>query len=228
MYDGIPLSVGGRINAFAPTQELVDDYVMRNGRGIHETVSGYNENDPYINRDPRFGATIVYHGYRWRKGDGTVSTIYIRPGSSADAGASNLDEYAGPGQNSTATGYYIRKYFDPTAPEGMAAGLNLILMRYADVLLMYAEAKNELGQMNETIWNQTIRAIRQRAGFTDASALNFPTADMRNIIRRERRTELAIEGLRLFDIRRWGTIETVMNGNPHGAKFAANNTQHIQ
>ena len=227
MYDGIPLSVGGRINAFAPTQELVDDYVMRNGRGIHETVSGYNENDPYINRDPRFGATIVYHGYRWRKGDGTVSTIYIRPGSSADAGASNLDEYAGPGQNSTATGYYIRKYFDPTAPEGMAAGLNLILMRYADVLLMYAEAKNELGQMNETIWNQTIRAIRQRAGFTDASALNFPTADMRNIIRRERRTELAIEGLRLFDIRRWGTIETVMNGNPHGAKFAANNTQHI-
>ena len=50
----------------------------------------------------------------------------------------NLDEYAGPGQNSTATGYYIRKWFDPTAPEGIEAGLNLILMRYADVLLMYA------------------------------------------------------------------------------------------
>jgi hypothetical protein len=228
MYDAIPLSVGGRINAFAPTQELVDDFVMRNGSGINESGSGYNEDNPYVNRDPRFGASIVYHAYQWEKGDGSVSTIYIKPGSSADAGVSNLDEYAGPGQNSTATGYYIRKYFDPTAPEGMAAGLNLILMRYADVLLMYAEAKNELGEMNETVWNQTIRPVRERAGFTDASALNYPSGDLRNIIRRERRTELAFEGLRLFDIRRWGTIETVMNGNPHGAKFAANNTQFIQ
>ena len=228
MYDAIPLSVGGRINAFAPTQALVDDFIMKNGKGITESGSGFNEDNPYVNRDPRFGASIVYHGYQWRKGDGTISTIYIRPGSSADAGVSNLDEYAGPGQNSTATGYYIRKYFDPTAPEGMAAGLNLILMRYADVLLMYAEAKNELGEMNETVWNQTIRPIRERAGFTDASALNYPTGDLQNTIRRERRSELAFEGLRIFDIRRWGTIETLMNGNPHGAKFAANNTQFIQ
>lgn len=227
MYDAIPLSVGGRINAFAPTQELVDDYVMRNGKAIQETGSGYNEDNPYVNRDPRFGATIVFHGYQWKKGNGTVSTIYIKPGSSADADVSNLDEYAGPGQNSTATGYYIRKYFDPTAPEGMAAGLNLILMRYADVLLMHAEAKNELGEMNESVWNQTIRLLRQRAGFTDASALDMPAGNLREVIRRERRTELAIEGLRLFDIRRWGTIETVMNGTPHGAKFAAGNTQYI-
>jgi len=227
MYDAIPLTVGGRINAFAPTQELVDDYLMKNGKAIHESGSGYDENNPYVNRDPRFGATIVYHGYKWKKANGSVSTIYIRPGSSADAGVSNLDEYAGPGQNSTATGYYIRKYYDPTAPEGMAAGLNLILMRYADVLLMYAEAKNELGEFNETVWNQTIRPIRQRAGFSDASALNYPTGNLRDLIRRERRCELAIEGLRIFDIRRWGTIETVMNGIPRGAKFAAGNTQYI-
>lgn len=227
-YDAIPISVGGRINAFAPTQELVNDYIMKNGKAIGEANSGYNENDPYVNRDPRFGATIVYHGYQWKKGDGAVSTIYIKPGSSADADASNLDEYAGPGQNSTGTGYYLRKYFDPTAPLGMEAGLNLILMRYADVLLMYAEAKNELGQMNEDIWNETVRAIRVRAGFTDASALNYPGADLQQIIRRERRCELAIEGLRIFDIRRWKTIETVMNGYPHGAKFAAGNTQYIQ
>ena len=108
----------------------------------------------------------------------------------------------------------------------MAAGLNLILMRYADVLLMYAEAKNELGQMNETIWNQTIRPIRERAGFTDASALNFPASKLQEIIRRERRSELAIEGLRLFDIRRWKLIETVLNIRPRGDRFGANNT-HI-
>lgn len=230
MYDAIPISVGGRVNGFAPTQELVNDYIMTNGKAIHEDGSGYNEDNPYVNRDPRFGYSIVYHGYQWKKGDGSVSTIYIRPGSSSEvAGATNLDEYAGPGQNSTATGYYIRKYFDPTAPEGIAAGLNLILMRYADILLMYAESKNELGEMNEAIWNQTIRSLRERAGFTDAGALNFPVnGNLREIIRSERRTELFLEGLRLFDIRRWGTIETVMNGTPTGAKFAAGNTQYIQ
>ena len=229
MYDGIPLSVGGRVNGFAPTQELVDDYIMKNGKSINEDGSGYKEDDPYINRDPRLQATVVYHGYKWKDGNGKTSTIYIKPGSSADAGAANLDEYAGPGQNATGTGYYLRKWFDPTAPEGLASGLNLILMRYADVLLMYAEAKTELGEMNETIWNKTIRPIRERAGFTDASALNYPTSgDMQTIVRRERRCELAIEGLRLYDIRRWKTIETVLNGNPRGAKFAANNTQYIQ
>lgn len=227
-YDAIPITVGARINSFAPTQELVEDYIMKNGKGIREDGSGYDEDAPYENRDPRFANTIVYHGYRWKKGDGTVSTIYIKPGSSQEAGASNLDEYAGPGQNSTGTGYYLRKYFDPTAPAGIQAGLNLILMRYADILLMYAEAKNELGQMNEDIWNQTIRLIRERAGFTDTSALEYPSSDLQNIIRRERRCELAIEGLRLFDIRRWKTIETVMNGYPHGAKYAADNTQYIQ
>lgn len=229
MYDGIPLSVGGRVNSFAPTQELVNDYLMKNGRAINENGSGYKEDDPYTNRDPRLQATIVYHGYQWTDGEGQTSTIYIKPGSSEDAGAPNLDEYVGPGQNSTATGYYLRKWFDPTAPAGLASGLNLILMRYADVLLMYAEAKTELGQMNAEVWNKTIRPIRERAGFTDASALDYPASgDMQTIVRRERRCELAIEGSRLYDIRRWKTIETVLNGNPHGAKFAAGNTQYIQ
>lgn len=234
-YDAIPLSQGGRISAFAPTQELVNDYVMMNGKGIADSGSGYDENNPYMNRDPRFKCTVVYHGYQWKESDGTVATIYIQPGSNpqlpnADKYVASLDEYAGPGKNTTATGYYLRKWYDPTAPQGMASGLNLILMRYADVLLMYAEAKNELGQMNADIWNKTIGAIRTRAGFSDASALNYPDtgADLRTIIRRERRCELALEGTRLFDIRRWKTIETVMNGNPHGAKFAANNTQYIQ
>ncbi|MDR1155043.1 MAG: RagB/SusD family nutrient uptake outer membrane protein [Bacteroidales bacterium] len=225
-YDAIPLSVGGRVSGFSPTQELVDDYVMRNGKGIREAGSLYDEDNPYDNRDPRFALTVVYHGYTWVKGS-TSSTIYIKPGTDPNT-LTKLDEYAGPGQNSTGTGYYLRKYFDPEAPDGIAAGLNLILMRYADILLMYAEAKNELGQMSEEVWDQTIRLIRQRAGFSDASALDYPgAAGLQNIIRRERRCELAIEGLRLFDIRRWKTIETVMNGHPHGARFAAGNTEYI-
>ena len=213
MYDGIPLSVGGRVNGFAPTQELVDDYIMKNGRSIHESGSGYKEEDPYINRDPRLQATIVYHGYQWTDGNGKTSTIYIKPGSSADAGAANLDEYIGPGQNSTATGYYLRKWFDPTAPAGLASGLNLILMRYADVLLMYAEAKTELGEMNETVWNKTIRPLRERSGVIGAMpatadpylASYYDGVTDKWILecRRERSIELYMENTRRDDLMRW-------------------------
>jgi hypothetical protein len=88
-------------------------------------------------------------------------------------------------------------------------------------LLDYAEAENSLGQMNSTIWDQTIGALRKRAGFTDPGAINYPASgDMTNIIRSERRAELALEGLRTDDIRRWKTAETVMNGYAHGAQFS--------
>ena len=221
MYDLAPLSVGARINSKAPTQELVDDYIMMNGKAIKEANSGYDESNPYKNRDPRFAATIVYHGAKWVRPDGTIQTIYIKPGSTpSDNTYGNVDEYIGAGSNSTSTGYYLRKNYDPTSEIGMKSGLNLILIRYADVLLMYAEAMNELGKMDEAVWNKTIRPLRERAGFTDAPSLIYPTGgDMQTIIRRERRVELAMEGLRIFDIRRWKTAENVLNGYPHGAQF---------
>ena len=221
MYDLAPLSVGARINSKAPTQELVDDYIMMNGKAIKDANSGYDESNPYKNRDPRFAATIVYHGAKWVRPDGTIQTIYIKPGSTpSDNTYGNVDEYIGAGSNSTSTGYYLRKNYDPTSEIGMKSGLNLILIRYADVLLMYAEAMNELGKMNEAVWNKTIRPLRERAGFTDAPSLIYPTeGNMQTIIRRERRVELAMEGLRIFDIRRWKTAENVLNGYPHGAQF---------
>jgi hypothetical protein len=92
-------------------------------------------------------------------------------------------------------------------------------------LLDYAEAKNSLGQMNATVWNQTIGALRARAGFTDAGALNYPAGgDMTTIIRRERRVELALEGIRVDDIRRWKIAEVTMNGYAHGARFSGDLT----
>jgi hypothetical protein len=219
-FDLAPLSVGARLNAMAPTQELVDDYIMLNGKGIQEAGSGYNENDPYTNRDPRLTNTVVYHQYKWKKPDNSIQTIYIKPGS--DPNNTKLDEYVAGGVSSP-TGYYIRKYYDPASVNNFNSGLNLMLIRYADILLMYAEAKNGLGQLTETVWNQTIRALRIRSGFTEATALNFNagwTTDQRTaIVRRERRTELALEGLRIFDIRRWKTAETVLKGWVHGARY---------
>ena len=93
-------------------------------------------------------------------------------------------------------------------------------MRYADVLLMYAEAKFEKGEFTEDIWNMTIKRIRERAGFTDSGALEYPSLssdDMRKLIRNERRCELAMEGLRWFDIKRWKAGSEYLTGNVEGA-----------
>jgi starch-binding outer membrane protein, SusD/RagB family len=92
---------------------------------------------------------------------------------------------------------------------------------------MYAEAKNSLGQMDATVWDKTIGALRARAGFTDAAALTFPgNTDMTTIIRQERRSEFALEGLRIDDIRRWKIAETVLNGYVHGARFGDPNVDN--
>jgi hypothetical protein len=219
-WDFAPRTVGGRVSNMAPTQELVDDYIMLNGKGIKEAGSGYVENNPYFNRDPRLTATVVYDKYVWGNPNNTTKTIYIKPGT--DPVQPGLDEYSAGSQAASPTAYYWRKYFDPSALANFVSGNNLHLFRYAEILLDYAEAKQSLGQMDATVWNKTIGALRARAGFTDAGALNYPgAANMTNIIRRERRVELAMEGLRTDDIRRWKTAETVMNGYAHGAKFSS-------
>lgn len=214
--DFVPVSAGARGNNMAPTQELVDSYIMLNGKRIGDATSGYDELNPYANRDPRMTSTIVYHGSKFKLANGTEKTIYIKPGSDPDA--AKKDEYKQSGQG-TATGYYWKKYYDPTAVPAFSSGLNLIMIRYADVLLMYAEAKQSLGQMTEEVWNKTIRPLRMRAGFTDPGALSFPAGDLTDIIRNERRAEFAMEGLRVDDIRRWKIAEDVMNGWAHGAKY---------
>lgn len=222
MFDLIPITCGGRVNQAAPTQELVNSYIMDNGLPITAAGSGYDPKNPYIGRDPRLEATIVHHLSSMVQRGATVShLIYTQPGSTTDPNFTP-DLYVGGGSNSTATGYYYRKLYDSSALDGMASGMNLMLIRYADVLLMEAEAKNELGQMDATVWNNTITPIRVRAGFTASSALDFPAVSqdsLRSIIRNERRSEFALEGTRVFDIRRWKLSETVLNGYPQGAQF---------
>lgn len=228
MRDNIPISAGARSSEYAPTQELVNDYVMSNGLPISNPNSGYNPENPYVNRDPRLTYSIVYHGYQWKRPDGTVYTVNIQPGVDPNS----KDNYVPGSLTASQSGYYLRKWYDPTArSEDQASGLNIILLRYADILLMYAEVMNEQNQMTEQVWDVTIRKIRERAGFTDPGALEWNTSlsqsDLREIIRRERRCELAFEGTRLYDIRRWKVSEIVMNGAPTGARFQNNNTTHI-
>lgn len=208
----IPRTEGKLVCSIAPTQELVNDYLMANGKAIADAGSGYAEATPYVGRDPRLAATLVYDGYAWKRPDGSTFTIRTLPGTGDNA----VDR-----ADASPTGYYTAKYFDPTADANLNSGLNLILIRYADVLLMHAEAKLEQNQLSAAEWDRTVGALRRRAGFTDAGALAFPGGSqdaLRTIVRRERRTELAMEGLRIFDIRRWRTAEKVLTGYAHGIK----------
>jgi len=78
---------------------------------------------------------------------------------------------------------------------------------------------NELGQINSTVWDQTIGALRKRAGFTAEKALKMPAGDLRQIIRNERRVETALEGLRWWDIKRWKAGMEYLNGPVKGCTF---------
>lgn len=221
LYDAqrffLPQNIGKLRSNLVPSESLVHDYIMTNGKAIDEAGSGYDEENPYEDRDPRLQKTIIYHGAKIIDFAGVEQTILTMPGSNP---STNSIE----NQVASASGYYFRKYYDPTAVN-YNSSINIILMRYADVLLMYAEAKNELGQMNATIWDKTIKAIRSRAGFTDDAALDFDgalsTDALRTIIRRERRIELAFEGLHIFDIRRWQTAATVLNEPVKGIRITS-------
>jgi starch-binding outer membrane protein, SusD/RagB family len=211
----LPQTVALLRSTLVPTQDLVDDYIMLNGKGIREAGSGYNENNPYSNRDPRMNATILHDGSTITDFEGKVQTILTKPGS--NPATNSVDD-----QGASPTGYYFYKYYDRTATN-YNSGLNLIVIRYADVLLMYAEAKNELSQLDAGVWNQTIGALRVRAGFNDAGATGFPDVGqeaLRTIVRRERRAELAFEGVRAIDIRRWKIADQVMSRPVRGIKVS--------
>lgn len=211
-YNLIPPSLGGYAN-FSPLQELVDVYPTLDGTPITDPSSGYDENNPYVNRDPRLEATIIYDEYEMQDSNGNTVIIDTSPGAAPDG-----LNYS---SNSTPTGYYVHKYYDPQARNGINSGLNLIEIRYAEVLLNYAEAKVEQGSFTAQDWDLTIRALRNRAGLV-GDALVYPGSDqnmLREIIRNERRIELAFEaGHRFFDIRRWRIAEDVLNGWTHGIK----------
>ncbi len=217
LQDLVPRSAVGSRGAYnTPTEKLVSNYIALDG-STFELTSG----SAYDNRDPRLDATIVRHNSIWRdvvEGEATEHTIVINSTNGSD-----IDRYRA--DNATETGYYLRKWFDPAHRNSMIISTNPIMMRYADVLLMYAEAKNELGQMDQAVWDKTIQPIRMRAGFELPSALDFPAVssdELREIIRTERRSELAIEGLHYFDILRWRVADRELDGTLTSAVYDSN------
>ena len=175
---------------------------------------GYQQlTSEFPNRDPRMGMTFIVPG----------STIFSEGGVMAT-------HLSGLYRNEcTRTGYMIRKFLDETIDATTFRGqYDFKEFRYAEVLLILAEALYEKnGQISDADLDRTINVLRSRVNmpaltnaFVTANGLN-----MLNEIRRERTVELAFEGYRRDDSRRWKTAETVMPQALRGVKFVGTEYQ---
>lgn len=208
-----PYSQKNSTNHFVPLKKLVDSYHMNNGKPITDPTSGFNPQSPYENRDPRLRHSIFVLGDILPDGK-----IYDpRPGS----GTADAVDFT---YLSTSTGFALKKYInaeDYDQPSN--GGVNLILMRYPEILLTYAEAKIELNQLDQSVVD-AINTVRQRADVAMPLLTSIGSQEeMRAVVRHERMVELAFEGLRYFDVRRWGIAESVIPGTIYGMTYEDDN-----
>ncbi|MDQ3681632.1 MAG: RagB/SusD family nutrient uptake outer membrane protein [Bacteroidota bacterium] len=196
----------------SPTQDLVDAFGMKNGLAITDPGSGYLPTDPYKagTRDPRFYLTVFTNGTQWLR----------RPVQTFDGG---LDKPGG-AITQTKTGYYMRKFMGDMSNQTSypTQTHNFILFRYAEVLLNLAEAQNEFSGPTAEVY-KAVEDIRKRAGLVPFTLKVGLTKDqMRNVIRKERRVEMAFEEQRYWDIRRWQIAESVYNKPLRGMQITKN------
>lgn len=233
-----PVGEGGN-GGNCPSQNLVDMYDMIDGSSPFvqydatgapvygsgaqapaiNSASGYNDADMWTNRDPRLAATVLYQGTPW----GTMrdnSTIDVRPGM-ADNPTGNA--------NATPTGYYMRKYIPATilsSNHGGTARRLWTIMRYAEILLNYAEAMNEVNGPCQEVYDM-LDAVRHRGGITGNVADRADLADkdaMRNFIHKERTVEFAFEEHRSWDVRRWNVAVEALARPIYGINVAMDGT----
>jgi hypothetical protein len=194
-----------------PGQVLVDAYECTDGLTIDKSPL-YNPKDPFKNRDPRLDFTVAvpgsnYFNFKFETHKDSVKTINYATGARVD-NQDAIHAFA------TYTGYCWRKFTDiADAADRNNSELNISLIRYAEVLLIYAEAKIEANQIDQSVYD-AINAVRQRPTVNMPAIKTGKTqAEMRSIIRKERKYELTNEGFRLVDIRRWKLADKLLAGN---------------
>ena len=197
-------------NYMVPTKNLADQYLAIDGLPIDESplFEGYGELDSeFRNRDPRMAMTFIVPG----------STIY------ADGGTWAVTYPGFTGTNATQTGYMLRKFLDETLEATQFQGsYDFKEFRYAEVLLILAEALFERdGVLSDEDLDRTINVVRNRVNMPALTNAHVTDngLDMRTEIRRERTVELAFEGFRRDDLRRWKTAETLMPQSIKGVRF---------
>ena len=197
-----------------PTQSLVEAFPMMDGKTIVES-SAYNPNDPYVNRDPRLTYSIIYNGLSYINNSSVKTPVYTYMSAGSTIANTTADAYTPSGQF---TGYFSRKMCDENISNGLAATTERAwpLIRYAEILLNYAEAINEAGQPEKAV--EKLILLRERAGIlpgTDGRygiKAGITVNELRTLIQNERRIELAFEDHRWNDIRRWKIASTVLKG----------------
>lgn len=200
----------GGWSSIVPTQNLVDVYEMADGLTKEES-SSYDPTHPFAGRDPRMAMTIIYPGMDWN--GGVVNTL-----DKTIDGKDNAN-YPPSANNASKTALTWRKYLDEQYANGIwNTNACPIVIRYAEVLLTYAEAANELSGPSADVYDK-LDLIRERVGMPKVDRTKYASKEaLRQLIRRERGVELAGEGVRRADILRWKdengkmVAETVLNG----------------
>lgn len=215
----VPTSFGGAQANLSVTQNHVDLYEMKNGLAISDAASGYNSQNPYVNRDPRFYVNVLYNGTTWQ--GRAVQTWQSEPNAQGGITYGTDISAAIP---FTKTSYYIKRLWPETSKSGSTASalLNYVFYRYAEVLLNYAEALNEAG---EVVPDPEVKAkvdmIRVRAGMPPLPD-NLTQSQMRNRIHNERAVEFAFEDMRWWDILRWKKGPEIVAQPTKGMKVIKN------
>ncbi len=182
----------GGAGAVQPTQAFVNLFEMSNGKYIEEEGSNFDPAKPYLNRDPRFYKTIIYHESNWQgvKMDLSTTTPQFPAGTFM-------------------TGYFVRKYVPEEIKKASSttAYHNWIFFRLAEMYLNYAEAMNEVDGPTAQV-RDAINTVRARSGVIAIPGdLTGDKKSMRTRIQRERAIELSFEEQRWWDARRWSTGE---------------------
>ncbi len=224
-----PIHVRGRMAGGyvtkIPTQALIDSYECIDGLRIDKSPL-YNPVKPFEKRDPRLYATIVYPGsvflgYQFETHPDSLTVWDYNQTPARRVGNQEVtNPYA------TFSGYMFRKYVSSDTREfRQKSELNIMLIRYAEMLLTYAEARIELGKTDESVY-AAINQVRTRAGMP-AIAPGKSADELRQIVRQERKVEFVFEGQRFFDIRRWKIAEFVMPGPLYGRPLREYKTKYI-
>lgn len=208
----------GGWSSIVPTQNLVDTYEMDNGLTKEEAGDYYDPAHPFAHRDPRMAMTIIFPGQDW---NGRIFNTLDKQIVNAATGAEETNgDYPANADNASKTALSWNKYLGPKSQYADMWSTNAcpIVFRYAEVLLTYAEAENELNGPSAKVYD-LLNQIRNRVGMPDVDQSKYGTqSTLRELIRRERSVELAGEGLRRADILRWKdangkmVAETVLNG----------------
>lgn len=206
------------------TQSLVDNYLNADGTFIDPTNEKFKDfKETFEGRDPRLIQTVMNEGAKFASAT-TATPMHLEEYTDEEKNTISPPKLAGDGNTRSLTGYHIRLGIDTTFVSGNGETA-LPIIRYAEGLLAYAEAAAELDMWSDDIANKTLKALRERAGVKylapakDANFTDFGYAltPVLQEIRRERRSELALQGFRLDDLMRWKADKLIVGKRGKGA-----------